>query len=391
VDVPSVPRVNTTSPARSETASDGAAAERDEDGRRMFRRITALAAGVWGLWWAEGYLLSWIQHKPLTIRMWSHWDAPHYLSIVRDGYVATGRRGLWIVFPPAYPFIAKALALVVRSPLVSALVVSFVASVLAAWFLYRLVRLDGDRDEAWRAVVLLFVFPTAYFLGAPYTESLYLLAVTAAMYFARTQEWGRSSVAGVVATATRVPGIVIVPALAVEALTNATHRFRKLVWSGVCVLGLVAFLTVNWVVHRNPLYFLKVESGPPWFQHAVPPWASLVDAFEQLTHLIPRVPHTAYWTLFARLGAAVFGIVVLLIGRKRLRPSDQVFAWGSLLFFLAASRLISLPRYLLPVYPLYAVLAHRTASRRVFVAIACAGLALQLFLVGRYSQGSWTF
>jgi hypothetical protein len=386
--VSSVPPVNAV---QSAPGSDEGGPGRDDGGRGVLTRIAGLAAGVWALWWAEGFALSWIQHKPLTIRMWSHWDAPHYLSIVRDGYVATGRRGLWIVFPPAYPFITKALSLVIRSPLVSALIVSFVASVLGAWFLHRLVRLDGDDDEAWRAVVLLFVFPTAYFLGAPYTESLYLLAVTAAMYFARTQRWGRASAAGVVTTATRVPGIVIVPALAVEALTNKTHRFRKLVWSGVCVLGLLSFLAVNWAVHRNPLYFLKVESGFPWFQHAVPPWTSLVDAMEQLTHLIPRAPKTAYWTLLARLGAAVFGIVVLLLGRRRLRPADQVFAWGSLLFFLAASRLISLPRYLLPVYPLYAVLAHRTASRRVFVALACSGLAMQLFLFGRYSQGSWTF
>jgi len=323
--------------------------------------------------------------------MWSHWDAPHYTSIVRDGYVATGRRALWIVFPPAYPFITKAVALVVRSPIASALIVSFVASVLGAWFLYRLVRIDADHDQAWRAVVLLFAFPTAYFLAAPYTESLYLLAVTAAMYYARTDRFPRASIAGVVATATRVPGIVIAPSLALEALTAKHQRFRRLVWSGLAGAGLVIFLGVNWIVHRNPLYFLKVESGPPWFQHAVPPWSSLVDAVEQLGHLIPRQPKTAYWTLFARLGAAVFGFVVLLLGRKRLRPADQLFAWGSLLFFLSASRLISLPRYLLPVFPLYVVLADRTASRRVFLTMVAAGFAMQLFLFGRYSQGSWTF
>jgi hypothetical protein len=53
--------------------------------------------------------------------------------------------------------------------------------------------------------------------------------------------------------------------------------------------------------------------------------------------------------------------------------------------------LISLPRYLLPVYPLYAVLASRTKSRRVFIVLVCGGFAMQMFLFGRYSQGSWTF
>jgi hypothetical protein len=381
MDVSSVPRVNT------EVPSPGPPPRQDN----VFPRILALAAGVWALWWTEALVLSPIRGHRIGIQMWSHWDAPHYMSIVRDGYVANGRRALWIVFPPAYPFIVKAVALVVRSPIVSALIVSFCASVLGAWFLYRLVRIDAEHDQAWRAVVLLFAFPTAYFLAAPFTESLYLLAVTAAMYYARTDRFPRASVAGIVATATRVPGIVIAPALAIEAITATRQRFRKLVWSGVCGAGLLVFLGINWIVHRNPLYFLQVESGHPWFQHAVPPWVSVIDAVEQLAHLIPRQPHTAYWTLFARLGAAVFGVVVLVLGRKRLRPADQVFAWGSLLFFLAASRLISLPRYLLPVFPLYVVLAHRTASRRVFLALVIAGFAMQLFLFGRYSQGSWTF
>jgi len=353
--------------------------------------VLALASGVWALWWAEALVLSPLHHHRIGIRMWSHWDAPHFMSVVRDGYVATGRRALWIVFPPAYPFLVKAVALVLRSPIVSALVVSFVASVLAAWFLYRLVRIDADHEQAWRAVVLLFAFPTAYFLAAPYTESLYLLAATAAMYYARTDRYPRAGIAGAVATATRIPGIVIAPSLAIEALTSGSKLVKKLFWCAVTGAGTAIFLGVNWIVHRNPLYFLKVESGPPWFQHAVPPWVSLVNAFEQLAHLIPREPHTAYWTLFARLGAAVFAVVVLILGRKRLRPADQFFAWGSLVFFLAASRLISLPRYLLPVFPLYMVLADRTRSRRVFFALVIGGFAMQLFLFGRYSQGSWTF
>jgi hypothetical protein len=53
--------------------------------------------------------------------------------------------------------------------------------------------------------------------------------------------------------------------------------------------------------------------------------------------------------------------------------------------------LISLPRYLAPIFPLHAALASRTASRRVFLLLAGAGFAMELFLFGRYSQGSWTF
>jgi hypothetical protein len=376
------------------------AAHPDAEPHGMFGRIAALAAVLWAVLWAEGTVLSLIQGKRLGTGMWSYWDAPHYLQIVRHGYVRAGRNALWIVFPPAYPFLTRVLALVLRSPLTSALAGSFVASVVGAWFVYRLLRLDVTHEEAWRAVVFLLMFPTAYFLAAPYSESLFLLAAAGAMYAARTNHWARAGAAGILTTATRLPGIALVPALAIEALASPTdqkesvrsiQRLRKLVWTLVAPAGLGVFLLANWIVHRNPLYFLKVEAGRPWWQHAVPPWASLWDAAGQLLGVVPHAPHTADWTLHARLAAAVFAVVVLVLARHRLRLSYQVFAWSSLLFYLSASRLISLPRYLAPIFPLHAALASRTASRRVFLLLAGAGFAMELFLFGRYSQGSWTF
>jgi Gpi18-like mannosyltransferase len=100
-------------------------------------------------------------------------------------------------------------SLVVQNVVLSALVVSFAASVGAGYFLFRLVALDADEATAWRAVLLLFSFPTAYYLAAPFTEALFLFAVLASVYAARTGRWAEAGVAGALAPGPRVTGIAL--------------------------------------------------------------------------------------------------------------------------------------------------------------------------------------
>ena len=67
------------------TTEQHATSERPLPEGNAFRRVLGLACGVWALWWAEAIVLSPLHHHRSGIRMWSHWDAPHFMSIVRDG------------------------------------------------------------------------------------------------------------------------------------------------------------------------------------------------------------------------------------------------------------------------------------------------------------------
>ena len=80
--------------------------------------------------------------------------------------------------------------------------------------LYRLAALDLPRRRAERAVLLTAIFPFAFFFGAVYTESTFLLFTLLAFYGFRTRHWALGGVAGAIATATRVTGIMMWPALA---------------------------------------------------------------------------------------------------------------------------------------------------------------------------------
>lgn len=354
----------------------------------IFGLAVLIRAGLWVIGLSvTGYAF---RLSRLTLLVWSRWDAPHYLRIAKNGYVAHGPDALWIVFFPLYPMLVHAGTWLVDNEVVAGLLVSLLASVVAAGFLYKITELDGTIDEAWRAVVLFFAFPTALFLSAPYSEAVFLATVMASVYAARTERWGWSAACGIAATASRLTGLAIVPALAFEALrSSGSERVRRLAYVAVVPFGFVAYLGLNQKVFGDPLHFLAVERGRPWYQRAVPPWYPIAQAVRMIA-TSPR-QRTLWATYPARLCAFAFAVALLVWGWRRLRASDHAFAWTVLVLSLGGAKLISLPRYVLGMYPIFIVLAHRIRRRVTFWVVVSAGLAAQGLLFSRYARGLWAF
>ena len=150
-------------------------------------------------------------------------DSGWYYQIARYGYaegagayVPGGRSG--IGFFPAYPllmrYVGRAIGRTQADLYFGALVISWAAFVAAMIGVYALARLDLTPKRAERAVLLAAIFPFAFFFGAVYSEALFLAAVVGAFYFFRTKRWLLGGLCGALATATRVNGILIWPALA---------------------------------------------------------------------------------------------------------------------------------------------------------------------------------
>ena len=366
--------------------------------RVVFGRILLICVGSRLVLQAIGFLSLSAHGQPVwsnALEMWSRWDAPHYLRVAEVGYTKgtpPPDDPLFIVFFPFFPLAVKIVSFVFRDLIASGLVVSLAASVGAGWFLYRVVAFDNDEDTAWRAVVLLFSFPTAYFLSAPYSESLFLSAVLASIYAARTGRWARSGLAGALATGTRVTGVALAPALIAEAFTGSARvgeRVRRLACVGLAGAGLATYLVINHVVHGDALWFLEVQRFH-WDQRAIPPWRSIIDALRGLADGAPSSTHTFIFA--GRIAAFVFAVPLLSLAVRRVRPADSLYAWSGFLLILSASWLISLPRYLLVLYPIFVVGAKLLgSSSRAFNAAVAAGCVLQGWLFWRYAVGEWTF
>jgi hypothetical protein len=378
--------------------------------RTVFWRIVGISIGIRVFLQVLGMVSVAVHGQDVWARaidMWSHWDAPHYVRIAEVGYVPEHPipaeclgpdkpvhpcdDHLFIVFFPFFPGTVRVVAFALRNLIVSGLVVSLLASIGAAWFGYRIVERDRGHEQAWRTVLLLLSFPTAYYLAAPYSEALFLFAVVAAMYLSRTGTWIGAGVAGALATGTRVTGLALFPALLFEAFTGRTTRAERIRRLGAIAIaggGLAVYLLINQVVHGDPLHFLNVQRAH-WYQHLVPPWQPLVDAIRAIAE--GSTDGDGAFIYWGRLAGFAFAVTVLAVGVKRLHLTDTVYAWTGLLLIMSASWLISLPRYLLVLYPLFMVGADLIRSRRAMTIAIAAGSAIQVWLFWRYAVGLWTF
>ena len=95
------------------------------------------------------------------LQIWDQWDFGYYQKIAEFGY--SGEDGS-IAFYPLFPWSIRLVASIGGSYLAAALIVSGIASVVAAILLRRLVQLDYPTSVAMRSVWFFLIFPTAYFL-----------------------------------------------------------------------------------------------------------------------------------------------------------------------------------------------------------------------------------
>ncbi len=224
-------------------------------------------------------LSSAIGGTPGFLDPWHRWDAPHYTDIAVFGYraddpgnlsapgysqVFPGDLDLYIVFFPLFPWLIAAVNAVIGEPIVSAFVVATVASLFVAPLLYRLVSVDlGHRIGLWTAGFLL-VFPTAYFLHIGYTESLFLSLAFGSMWLARTNRWWLAGLLAALAAMTRVNGLILAPALVVEAFLQwraDPERRLRVAWLAIAGVGIGfgVYLGVNQVVYGDPFAFSEIQ------------------------------------------------------------------------------------------------------------------------------------
>jgi len=168
------------------------------------------------------------------LEIWNNWDSPHYLAIAR-GWYDPARDPAEIAFMPLLPVIIRVLS-EFMAPLVAGMVVSLVMTIAAGLAIYRLALLDADRTVARAAVLALNVFPTSFAFVPPYTEPLFLGLAAWAFLRARRDDWIGASMLGMLASLARIQGLLLVPALIVEYVSELSWSFSaSSSWVRCCI------------------------------------------------------------------------------------------------------------------------------------------------------------
>ena len=328
---------------------------------------------------------------PLTAlgRVWDRWDAQHYLYLAMHGYGATGDARNLIAFFPLYPALISAVAATGLPARSAALLISNVAGVVAAIVLYEIARQDLRENAAFRAAAFFVVFPTAYFLLVGYTEALFCALAFGAVLAARRQRWLFAGLLGGLAAAARLTGLALLPLLAIE-LFYARHTLRQVgqavVAPALIILGFLTYLLTNLLVLGDALAFITVQRQH-WSHSLAAPWVGFIDAIRGISWRVP------WEKLTVGGGEAIGGIAAYattILSGLRLRPSDAAYATVLTVMVTFLPFWLSIPRYLLGMYPLF-LLVGRIGQRWIYVAMVAASFVALLVFSLAFGRGYWAF
>ena len=115
----------------------------------------------------------------------------------------------------------------------------------------------GGEGAGLAGAAALLAFPTAFFLAAFYTESMFLLFAVATLWGARRGHWVVAGVAAGGASLTRFNGFVLVAALAAYALDDLRRAGRK-----PTARHFAAFALASAGAAAYPLYLWKRFGDP---------------------------------------------------------------------------------------------------------------------------------
>ncbi|MBP7687416.1 MAG: hypothetical protein KA765_05900 [Thermoflexales bacterium] len=320
---------------------------------------------------------------------WARWDSGFYLGIATHGYRVQGDPTVTqsnIAFFPLYPYLVRGLAQVIPPALRSTGVIiaigvglSNVCLLGALIVLHRLImRLLDDEGVAQRAVWLVLIFPTSFFLSAFYSEALFLLLSIAALYAAYTGRWTLAGGLSAAATLTRPQALLLLLPLALIYLDSIGWRVRRawraLGWLSLSPLALLAHLLSLMPITHN--LWLPLMSHGVWGRTFSWPWQSFltpntfikpVTQFEQV--LLPIMLSLAVWALIQRR-TRVLGIYALMV------TALPLFS-GSLL---------STARYFSTLFPAFIVLAQLGRRPLVQQTVNLLAIALQALLMAGFSR-----
>ena len=342
------------------------------------------------------------------VDVWARWDSRWFLQIAEEGYSSPS---FTPAFHPLYPALVGLVGRLLAGHYVLAgVLVSLAACAGAFVLLLQLARLHLDEDGARRTVLYLALFPTAVFLGAVYSESLYLLLAVASFLLAERGRFLSAGAAAGLAILTRSAGLALLPALVVFAL-RSRDRAGSLARAAVALpvaalLPLLLQLDIG-----EPFSFLDAQRDG-WERDVSPLgplaglWRGAEAGWAGLRQLVAGADGRLYadWaddTSPLRAAAlSVEGLAFLLLflalaalAWRRFGAPYGLFAFGSLALPLAAPPrdwpLLSLPRFGLVIFPLFLALATLGRWPRVHTAIVATSAILLGVFTTRWAIWEW--
>jgi len=315
---------------------------------------------------------------------WAQWDGGHYINIANNGYQDLSD----FAFFPIYPAMIRFLSVIFNGNLIlSSLIISNFSAVIFIIYFYKLLKEKYSQSIAFASMVTYLTYPFSFYLVASYSESLFLLLLTALIALIFKKKYFLAAALVIPISLTRGIGFFASVILIYAYLYKQVIVFQKFKFNLLIILtpflGITGYLGYLKIIHNNEFLFLTAQSN--WQRSIQDPLSTVFAYLWSIITLQPR-PFNDYIDLILTIGF----LLILILGRKKIPSSWWIFSTLAILIPASTGTLTSMPRYLLGSFGVYVIVGKYFANNpklaKIFWTIS---LVLQVVFSVMFINGYW--
>jgi len=324
---------------------------------------------------------------PKWLWLWGNFDGAHYIKLAQFGY----KEAFTQAFFPLYPALIRWFNFITQNGLISGLIISHLALIGFFYYFYKLGRFDFPKKTLIWASLFLLLFPTSFFLFSVYTESLFLFLCVFTFFLLRKKKFLPASIVAGLASATRLVGIFLLPAVLWEYYKTKKVKTPKLI--GLSLLSISGFLFyLNFLNRKFDDVLIFINSQPSFgagrqtnqlvmIYQVVWRYLKMFFAVDPSNNIYPVL------VLECTLSVLFLGLIIYAV-IKKLRKSYLLFLVPAYLLPTLTGTFLSMPRMLLACFPLFYLLGD-IKSKPVKILLLVISTLLLSWSFLRFSQGYW--
>lgn len=288
------------------------------------------------------------QNKNLDlINLRVHWDSFWYLKIVGNGYEYKPGDMSSIAFFPLYPSLVWTLSQIpLITPSLAGWIISAFTLGIGLVFLYKLVKENHAEINPLEPIIFLLIFPTAFFLTAVYTESLFLALSIIFFYYLFKKQFLIAGLFLALASVCRLNGLFLFVPLVFEyfKVFGLKKFFNKNIFCFlIAPAGILGFMFYQYLKFYEPLAFFKSQME----------WGRKFTFNSEHFQLLNPASYCNLSTdIFFFALALVAGIMLF-----RIRASYALYVLFTTLVAVSTGTLMSIGRFTLILFPIFILLA----------------------------------
>lgn len=327
------------------------------------------------------------ESQPL-LAIWQRWDTLHYQAIAERGYSAFDTS---LFTPPLYPFLMRVVSFLSGgNTLLAGMIISLAACISAIIIFYRLAQFElKDESRARWAVIYLAIFPTSFFLFAPYTEPLFLTGAVLCLLAMRKGDWLTAGFAGAFAASTRLTGAILFLPVLWYAYKNWLEMRKPIVWLAPFLVAATSasFPLYTWLGLGYSIT-APFEAQSQRFHGGITlPGVNIVKAFQEM--FAGNFPATNFLDIFFTL---IFLAVGVGVWKKLPRIYGVYYASFMAVYLIRIANvypLLSMSRYVLSLFPAFLVMAQYDENPILKRILIYGSILGALFLSAQFAMWGW--